>query len=626
MKKATIVVCALLLSVLSVFSAEREPMDVVVALDTSAGLYSSYGQISEYLVGPLLVEYLKPGDTFHLVAFSEKARSEISRRVAGREDIETIISRLLITYPLDPYTDLVAAIEELYAYLRTLPPSRPKTVLLLSDGEQSPPPGSPNAGLSAQEAERLIAAGTAKIKAAGWDFRFIKIPLSEELLSAARRRAAQTAQRVPSEKGAPAVSAGAAIGGGGSSSAVSAPAVSSAAPGMGRVADGTATRPSSAQPGSGAAAQPTAVGPGPQVPTPQAASDRRRADGQNALERASDGPMPEPAPASGDGGIAGVPAHTDKGAADAADTVSPAPPPAENHPATPPPPGEFSPAIPTAAASAVAAVKEAVGAAYAAVVAFVSERLPPLLPYLAIGLAVLVSVAVLLFLGVYMKRSHSAPSRLAAGAAKADKTRRTAPPPRISAAADPAQEVARSSASSVPVPVAARPAALPVQSVQPVRMGGDQPGPALRTGLARKPELLPVRRNLVVKKADARIMLSLWVRDQNRSIGKRNVHLMKAGTTLTLGGGRSDFLVFLVAVPQRIADIHYDGATCTLLPRRAGYFPDAGSDPIEDCQGKTVRVLSDKGFELFIRLEEFEDPLLKLNSFLRSIDTEGMRS
>jgi len=118
-------------------------------------------------------------------------------------------------------------------------------------------------------------------------------------------------------------------------------------------------------------------------------------------------------------------------------------------------------------------------------------------------------------------------------------------------------------------------------------------------------------------------MLSLWVRDQNRNIGKRNVHLVKSGTTLSLGGGRSDFLVFLVPLPHRIADIHFDGEYCSLVPRRPDYFPDIGSTIVDDCLGKDIRVLSDKGYELYLRIEKFEDPLLKLNAFLHSIDTAG---
>jgi hypothetical protein len=112
------------------------------------------------------------------------------------------------------------------------------------------------------------------------------------------------------------------------------------------------------------------------------------------------------------------------------------------------------------------------------------------------------------------------------------------------------------------------------------------------------------------------VMLSLFVEDQNTFIGKRNIHTLKPGFTFTIGGGKSDFLIFLVPIPFRIADLRYDGTGCTLIPRKSNYFPDTGSSPVSDCIGKTIRVVSDKNHELFMRLELCEDPLLTLNRLL----------
>jgi hypothetical protein len=53
--------------------------------------------------------------------------------------------------------------------------------------------------------------------------------------------------------------------------------------------------------------------------------------------------------------------------------------------------------------------------------------------------------------------------------------------------------------------------------------------------------------------------------------------------------------------------VHYDGETCSLLlggRAISGY----GHRAIADCLDKTVRIVSDKGFVLFMRLEKFEDP------------------
>jgi hypothetical protein len=114
-------------------------------------------------------------------------------------------------------------------------------------------------------------------------------------------------------------------------------------------------------------------------------------------------------------------------------------------------------------------------------------------------------------------------------------------------------------------------------------------------------------------------MLRLFVADQNTFIGKRNTHLVKPGLFYTVGGGRSDFLIFLVRVPPRIGELYYGNSGCSFHPRRPEYFPDIGDEPVQDCIGKTIRVVSDKGYELFRRIEQYEDPLVELNKLMHSI-------
>jgi hypothetical protein len=115
------------------------------------------------------------------------------------------------------------------------------------------------------------------------------------------------------------------------------------------------------------------------------------------------------------------------------------------------------------------------------------------------------------------------------------------------------------------------------------------------------------------------LMLKLFVADQSTFIGKRNTHLVKPGLSYTVGGGRSDFLIFLVRVPPRIGELRYGASGCSFHPRKPEYFPDIGGEPVPDCVGKTIRVVSDKGYELFIRIEQYEDPLIELNRLIRSI-------
>jgi hypothetical protein len=118
-------------------------------------------------------------------------------------------------------------------------------------------------------------------------------------------------------------------------------------------------------------------------------------------------------------------------------------------------------------------------------------------------------------------------------------------------------------------------------------------------------------------------MLSLFVEDQNTAIGRRNIHVIKEGYTFSIGGGKSDFLIFLVPIPPRIADVRFDGRRCTLIPRKPQFFPDTGSEPIPDCIGKTIRIVSERDYELFIRIEQYEDPLRALNRLLNSVKVVG---
>jgi hypothetical protein len=119
------------------------------------------------------------------------------------------------------------------------------------------------------------------------------------------------------------------------------------------------------------------------------------------------------------------------------------------------------------------------------------------------------------------------------------------------------------------------------------------------------------------------IMLNLFVEDQNTAIGRRNIHTVKSGYTYTVGGGKSDFLIFLVQVPPHIADVQFDGRNCTFIPRQPKYFPDIGSQPVPGCIGKNIMMVSDKDYEFFIRIERYEDPLITLNRILNSISVPG---
>ena len=115
------------------------------------------------------------------------------------------------------------------------------------------------------------------------------------------------------------------------------------------------------------------------------------------------------------------------------------------------------------------------------------------------------------------------------------------------------------------------------------------------------------------------LMFELQVRYQTRMIGKRNVHVMKAGSKLSLGGGNSAFLVFLVKFPHRIADVRFDGKQCSLAILKPEYFPYESENIVDNCVGREFVIVSDRDYEVRFTLKEYEDPVVKLNRLLTSI-------
>ncbi|OHD82711.1 MAG: hypothetical protein A3J97_16620 [Spirochaetes bacterium RIFOXYC1_FULL_54_7] len=118
------------------------------------------------------------------------------------------------------------------------------------------------------------------------------------------------------------------------------------------------------------------------------------------------------------------------------------------------------------------------------------------------------------------------------------------------------------------------------------------------------------------------LRVELRVRNQNPFIGSRNIKTLHSGGHRTIGGKSSDFLVFLLPIPKRIADIHYDGQNITIVPVRSAFFPDYPG-PISACMGEEIRIVNYRGKELFLRFERYTPPLEKLNMLLHCIEVPG---
>lgn len=116
-------------------------------------------------------------------------------------------------------------------------------------------------------------------------------------------------------------------------------------------------------------------------------------------------------------------------------------------------------------------------------------------------------------------------------------------------------------------------------------------------------------------------MTEIYVFNQTRSIGKRNIHVMKPGTQLSVGGGKGDdFFIFLVKFPANLASVRYDGKDYHLTIHKPQYFPYIKGGSVNNCIGKTITIVSDKGYHVGFTFREYEDPISKLNTILTSID------
>jgi hypothetical protein len=488
--------------------AQNRSIDLVLVLDNSSSMSSSYPETLNYITGPFLREFLRVGDTFHLISFSDLPQAEISRRIEGVGDMETIIGRMLLMYPLNPYSDIPEALNFAEQYVSSLPGGRPKKVVLVTDGDQSPRSGTgqPMDGAAVQS---LLKSAVSRFSQRGAEFYLVTFPLTGSGPSSGR--GARTVQASPAVQTAPPV----------------------------EPAAGTAVR-----------AAPRENAPsGNQDPVPAQSTETGTVQEDAAASGGEPGAVAvgEAVPAAG-----GTPAGTAPGtvspeAASADTTVSPADPGFQGFPVSLP---------------------------------------------LLIGLVAALLLILVLIIFLVTRRLQSSPNRAMTNAALASGTK---PISQEEAAKHKDQSAARNAELLGSYAASQRPGT---------------PNAPRRTQLYNAPD----------QPTDGPPLLNLYVDGQSTAIGRRNIHNAKTGVTFTIGGGNSDFLIFFVNIPPHIAEIRYDGNQCTFYPRKPQYFPDTGSQVIPNCIGQAVRVISDKKYEFFIRVDRYQDPLIALNRLLHSIE------
>jgi len=487
------------------FCQSSDPIDLVVVLDTSASMSSSYRETSNYLTGPFLREFLRIGDTFHLISFSESPKLELSRRIEGVGDVETIIARILLLYPLVPESNLSSALSFSEGYSSTLPGSRGKKIVLLTDGD-------------APNTQTLVDAAQTRLRSRGTDLHYIKVPVIGNGPSSGRPQAQTTTQTAQAVSGSQ----------------------------TGQTSTGTAGQ--SGQPASGQ----TATG---QSGTTASGQTSSQTEGSTATSSQTGSPQTTGQSGGTPSGQSGTSQSGTQGTSQQV-----------------PGPGQGQSSDPFAQQTSSGSLAGGL-----------SDLPLPLI--IALGLLGLLILGLIIFF--VARRLQNSPNRV----------------------------IAQASGNSDPSELMGSYAEAQRKQARP---------PLEQPAAQRK----PMPKDQIYNEADysasnGPIMLNLFVADQNTAIGKRNIHTVKSGYTFSVGGGKSDFLIFLVPVPPHIADVRYDGRNCTFIPRSPKYFPDLGSQQVSNCIGKTIRVISDKNYEMFLRVERYEDPLAVLNRMLHSVSIPG---
>jgi hypothetical protein len=117
-------------------------------------------------------------------------------------------------------------------------------------------------------------------------------------------------------------------------------------------------------------------------------------------------------------------------------------------------------------------------------------------------------------------------------------------------------------------------------------------------------------------------LIEMIVTTQNRHIGYRNVHYVRPGSSASVGGGRSTFLIYFVKVPPRMAYLRNDDGRYIFVPVKTDLFPDLAG-PVRDCLGREIPAQSPRGYRFTIVFRRYISTLDEINRLLRSVRPRG---
>ncbi|HPM71848.1 MAG TPA: VWA domain-containing protein, partial [Spirochaetales bacterium] len=154
----------------------QDRVDLVVLLDSSQSMFQYYNQVVDFVLSQTVKEYMRFGDAFHLVSFSDTTQVEIAQVLRTEKDIRSAVARLYLLYPLGRNTDLVMALRNVYQYVADLPEGSAKHILLITDGMHSPAAGTQFAGLGPDEVRAELERTAGRVRERGWTLRIVRVP------------------------------------------------------------------------------------------------------------------------------------------------------------------------------------------------------------------------------------------------------------------------------------------------------------------------------------------------------------------------------------------------------------------------------------------------------------------
>ena len=573
---ALVVMAAVFLGGGSACAAEKkgQNIDLVVLADTSESMFPYFDDLMTYLVQDLLTKRLHRGDTFHLLSFSSAPEMEISLAVNSDEAARQAFGRVLLLHALGKYTDLVSAMQFLYQYVKELPETNPKHLIIITDGVHDPPPGSPN---RADEAtvRGLVTSTAQAMRREGWEVTILKVPPEPSPAD----------QGMKSYLGDIAAAVGVSVIPYPKQDKTTVTGVTTGYP--------TLVFPAALGQVGNRFVAPFRIKNWKAEPIIISLSSVQ-SEGTELLEKQTSVTVPPNGETAFNVPLK-LPISYPKGAQQAAIRLV-----FDDDPRISPTEGTLS-------------------FTYTGKGGLPFPRLTFLyVVYILLGLAA-IFLLVLLFRYLRKKlgeaplagiaRAHGA----SAGAAEEQRAGPGAPgargiqPSRASARL--AARPARVSLMSAGAAGAARtrPHHLPLMDSHPAPRAGTRPTvTSIRRAMPR-PDLPP---------ASLSPLIEMRVEQQNHRIGFRNVHRIGPGAAKSVGGRFSSFLVFLVPVPPKIAEIRHEDGRYVFTPLKPELFPGVNG-PVEDCLGKGIPFISSKGKEQLLHFREWISPLEEVNRLLR---------